>query len=197
MAMTNNTSHLQLNTNYNFMKYLGFDGWKEAIFKSFQWKLVSAIWLQLVLCGFILIAVQYYGMEKTHVLLETWLFKPMSSLWVLMGAITADWLSGSYRGYKTKEGFITRKATQIGGKVFFNVLFFGILFNVTEHMIKPIVPDAVDLNKILIAIILMLASTHMLSLGKNLAIVGLMPKPFIHWFSTKIDKYKEKLNDIV
>lgn len=191
------TNGITLNTNYNLMKYLGYEGWIDAIQHSFQWKLVGAVWLQLITLGLLLIGVQWYGMEQTHILLESWLFKPMSSLWVLIGAITADWLSGCYRGYKTKEGFVTRKATQIGGKVFFNVLFFAILFNVTEHMIKPIVPEAVDLNKILIAIVLMLASTHMLSLGKNLAIVGLMPKPFIHWFSTKIDKYKEKINDIV
>lgn len=191
------TGITQLNTNYNFMKYFGYTGFRDALVHSFQWKLVSAIKEQLFILLAMLVALQYVGIAEAQTMLEMWVFKPISSLWILCGAITADWLSGAYRGFKGKEGFITKKATQIGGKIFFNVLFFAILFNVAEHMIKPIVPDSVNMNIILIAIVLVLATTHLLSFAKNLAMVGLMPKAYVKWLSQRVDKYKDEINKIV
>lgn len=179
------------------MKYFGYTGVKDALVHSFQWKLVSAIKGQLFILLVLLAALQYVGIAETQTLLETWVFKPMSSLWILCGAITADWLSGAYKGFKGKEGFVTKRATQIGGKIFFNVLFFAILFNVAEHMIKPIVPNSVNMNIILISIVLVLAVTHLLSFAKNLAIVGLMPKSYVRFLESKVDKYKDEINKIV
>lgn len=179
------------------MKYFGFEGWLDAIQYSFQWKLLVAIRRQLFMLLLLLIMLQYIGIQETQTLLEVWIFKPMSSLWILCGTITADWLSGAFKGFKSKEGFVTKKATQIGGKIFFNVLFFAILFNVAEHMIKPIVPDSVNMNIILIAIVLVLAVTHLLSFAKNLAMVGYMPRPFVKWFESRIDKYKDTVSEIV
>lgn len=195
--MTDNTLNLEINTNYNFMKYFGYTGFKDALLHSFQWKLVSAIKGQLFILLTLISAVQYVGLQETQNLLEIWIFKPMSSLWILCGSIAADWLAGAYKGFKGKEGFVTKKATQIGGKIFFNVLFFAILFNVAEHMIKPIVPDSVNMNIILISIVLVLAITHLLSFAKNLATVGLMPRSYVLWLAKKVDKYKDKVDQIV
>lgn len=179
------------------MKYFGFTSWIDALEHSFQWKLAMSIKKQLFILLLLFIVLQHVGLEETQTLLEKWIFKPISSLWILCSAITADWVSGAFKGFKGKEGFITKKATQIGGKIFFNVLFFAILFNTAEHMIKPLVPNSVDINIILIAIVLVLAVTHLLSFAKNLAIVGYMPKPFVKWFQSRIDKYKDSINNIV
>jgi hypothetical protein len=177
------------------MKYFGFEGVIEALQHSFQWRLVVAIKRQLFMLLLLLVMLQYIGIQETQTLLEIWVFKPMSSLWILCGTITADWLSGAFKGFKSKEGFVTKKATQIGGKIFFNVLFFAILFNVSEHMIKPIVPNSVNINIILISIVLILAVTHLLSFAKNLAMVGYMPRAYVRWLSDKVDKYKDTLQE--
>ena len=183
--------------NYNIMKYFGYLGIKDALQHSFQWRLITAIWGQLLMLLTILIGIGYIGVKETNLLIETWVFRPSSFLWILSITITADWLSGALRGFKSREGFVTRKATQIGAKIFFNWIFFAILFNVSQHMIKPLVPEAVNLNIILISVVLVLAFTHLVSLAKNLSAIGLMPKVFVEWFEKKVDKYKDNIDKIV
>lgn len=114
-----------------------------------------------------------------------WIYSPAETYYSLIGIIVCDHFTGMYLAYKNNR-FETRKAVRIfwtlcshtGLLLFVNNIAKGepTLFWLDETVFVP------------------LCLVNLLSLVKNLALLGFIKKEFANWFYKKIDVYK---NDFV
>jgi hypothetical protein len=112
-----------------------------------------------------------------------WIYSPYESYFSLIGLIICDHLSGMYLAYKTNR-FETRKAVRIfwtlcshtGLLLFASNIAKGeeTLFWLDETVFVP------------------LCLVNLLSLVKNLALLGYIKHEFAGWFYKKIDVYKNE-----
>lgn len=114
-----------------------------------------------------------------------WIYSPAETYYSLIGIIVCDHFTGMYLAYKHNR-FETRKAVRIfwtlcshtGLLLFVNNIAKGeeALFWLDETVFVP------------------LCLVNLLSLVKNLALLGYIKKDFANWFYKKIDVYK---NDFI
>ena len=187
------------NENYNFMKYFGFDSIKEVINSSFGFTLLKTLYKETFILFLLSIYVFWFGMDALLHNINSYLFSPAQALLVTFGIIIADTIAGAYRGFKSAEGFSTKKATRLFPKLFATGLFLGGYFYIHKFMITPLnitwVTEILDKGKTVMA--LALGGIHFISAMKNATQAGLLPESFTTWFESKIDKYKDKVDEVI
>jgi len=114
---------------------------------------------------------------------EDWIFSPAASLFALLALIAADHIVGLVVAWK-RGSFDTRKSlsifwkllSHIGLLMFANNLAKGSMFLgwLNEGIFVPIV------------------LVNMLSLIKNLSLLGYIKKDFAQWINKKVDTYKNE-----
>jgi phage-related holin len=114
---------------------------------------------------------------------EDWIFSPAASLFALLALIAADHIVGLVVAWK-RGSFDTRKAlsifwkllSHIGLLMFANNLAKGSMFLgwLNEGIFVPVV------------------LVNMLSLIKNLSLLGYIKKDFAQWINKKVDTYKNE-----
>lgn len=114
---------------------------------------------------------------------EDWIFSPAASLFALLALIAADHIVGLVVAWK-RNSVDTRKAlsifwkllSHIGLLMFANNLAKGSMFLgwLNEGIFVPIV------------------LVNMLSLIKNLSLLGYIKKDFAQWINKKVDTYKNE-----
>lgn len=135
---------------------------------------------------------------KTHVLLttlfggftvgmitgwvENWIFEPYVAYWSLIGIIFADHISGMYLAWKGGR-FQTKKASRIFWTL---IAHTGLLIGATG------ISASNGLYWINEAVFTPLAIFNLLSLTKNLALLGLIKKDVVKYIYNKVDNYKNE-----
>lgn len=140
-------------------------------------KLKAEVWFASVFGGMTL------GMITAFI--SNWIYSPAETYFSLIGIILCDHLTGMYLAYRNNK-FETRKAVRIfwtlcshtGLLIFANNIAKGepALFWLDETIFVP------------------LCLVNLLSLVKNLALLGFIKRDFANWFYKKIDVYK---NDFI
>ena len=112
-----------------------------------------------------------------------WIFDPSISYFTLVGLIAADHLSGSYLAFKYNR-FDTRVALRI---------FWTLLSHTSLLMFATNLSKGADvlfwLNE---AVFVPIVIVNLMSLVKNLALLGWIKKGFARMITDKIDNYKNE-----
>jgi hypothetical protein len=114
-----------------------------------------------------------------------WIYTPAVSFYALLGLITADHFSGMYRAW-VNDRFETRKAC----RVFWTLLTHVFLLSFASNLAK----GSSALYWLDEGIFVPLVLVNILSLVKNLSLLGLVKKEFANFLYRKVDSYK---NDLV
>lgn len=112
-----------------------------------------------------------------------WIFDPAISFFFLLGLICADHLSGMYLAWKN-DRWETRKATRI----FWTLLSHTALLSFASNLAK----GSEALYWLDEGIFVPLVIVNLISLIKNLSLLGLIKKDFSKLFYKKIDAYKNE-----
>ncbi len=148
----------------------------EAVISSIlSLNLKAGVWLAAVFGGMSIGAISAF--------VSNWIYDSAEAYYALIGVIFVDHLSGMYLAYKNNR-FETRKATRIFWTVCSHtaLLIFGCnlakgsvaLFWLDETIFVPI------------------CLVNLISLVKNLSLLGFIKKEFATWFYRKIDVYKNE-----
>jgi hypothetical protein len=200
------TNGIQLNTNYmlSFFDYKNVSDWMKS---SFGIKLLRTLYLETILAMVLGITIFYLGMDMFLHNIAKYVFAPPLVFLLPLIVIGFDTLAGAYRGFKTTEGFQTKRAVRLLPKLVTNALFLYLFSLILKHMVLELDHEllinfnislfAKITNIIKIIVALALTGIHGISCMKNLSQIGLMPKSFVKWFEAKVDKYKDKVDKIV
>lgn len=140
-------------------------------------KLKTSVWLVTVLGTFTIGSVGSFITE--------WVFTPSESFLALIGVIVMDHLSGMYRAYKN-HSFETKKALRI----FWTLLSHTALLSFSYNMAK----GSDMFENMSQGIFLSLCSVNLLSLIKNMSLLGWIPKGLADWLYKRIDVYKNEMD---
>ena len=116
-------------------------------------------------------------------IVEEWIISPAPTYYALLLLIGLDHLSGVTLAYKTNR-FETKKALRI----FWTLISHTALLLLSNQLSKGS-PALFWLNE---AIFVPLVLVNLLSLVKNLSLLGYIKKGFAEFFYKKIDKYKNE-----
>lgn len=114
-----------------------------------------------------------------------WIYSPAVSFYALLALIAADHFSGMYRAYINNR-FETRKACRVFWTLLTHVFLLGFASNLAKGSSALYWIDE--------GIFVPLVLVNLLSLVKNLSLLGLVKKDFANFLYRKIDTYK---NDLV
>ena len=124
-----------------------------------------------------------FSVGATSGFVEEWIISPAATYWALLALIALDHLSGVYLAYKTHR-FETRKAL----RVFWTLISHTALLLLSNQLSKG--SDALFwLNE---AIFVPLVLVNLLSLIKNLSLLGYIKRGFAEFFYKRIDRYKNE-----
>lgn len=137
--------------------------------------LKAKVWITAVFGGLTLGAISGFIMN--------WIYDPAISYVALIGLILADHVTGMYLAYINNR-FETRKATRIFWTLTAHTGLLMFAFNIAKGASALFWLDE--------AIFIPLCLVNMLSLVKNLSLLGLIKKEFSRWFYKKIDVYKNQ-----
>jgi hypothetical protein len=131
------------------------------------------VWLVTVFGGMTLGAITGF--------VTNWVYDTAEAYYALIGLIFADHLSGMYLAYKNNK-FETRKATRI----------FWTLCSHTALLIFGcnLAKGSIAISWLDESIFVPLCLVNLISLVKNLSLLGFIKKDFANWFYNKIDVYK-------
>lgn len=138
-------------------------------------KLKAKVWVTAVFGGLTIGAISGFVMN--------WIYDPAISYAALIGLIIADHVTGMYLAYINNR-FETRKATRIFWTLTAHTALLMFAFNIAKGASVLFWLDE--------AIFIPLCLVNMLSLIKNLSLLGLIKKEFSRWFYKKIDVYKNQ-----
>ena len=112
-----------------------------------------------------------------------WIFDPSISYFTLVGLIAADHLSGSYLAFK-----YNRFDTRVALRIFWTLLSHTALLMFATNLSKG--ADVLFwLNE---AVFVPIVIVNLMSLVKNLALLGWIKKGFARMITDKIDNYKNE-----
>jgi hypothetical protein len=114
---------------------------------------------------------------------EDFIFSPAASLFALLALIAADHIAGLVVAWR-RGSFDTRKAVSIFWKLLSHI---GLLM-FANNLAKGSIFIAWLNEGIFVPIVLV----NMLSLIKNLSLLGYIKKDFAHWINKKVDTYKNE-----
>ncbi len=114
---------------------------------------------------------------------EDWIFSPAASLFALLALIAADHTTGLVVAWR-RGSFDTRKALSIFWKLLSHI---GLLM-FANNLSKGSVFIAWLNEGIFVPIVLV----NMLSLIKNLSLLGYIKRDFAQWINKKVDTYKNE-----
>ena len=114
---------------------------------------------------------------------EDWIFSPAASLFALLALIAADHTTGLVVAWR-RGSFDTRKALSIFWKLLSHI---GLLM-FANNLSKGSIFIAWLNEGIFVPIVLV----NMLSLIKNLSLLGYIKKDFAQWINKKVDTYKNE-----
>ena len=114
---------------------------------------------------------------------EDWIFSPAASLFALLALIAADHIAGLVVAWK-RGAFDTRKAASIFWKLLSHV---GLLM-----FANNLAKGSVFLGWLNEGIFVPIVLVNMLSLIKNLSLLGYIKKDFAQWINKKVDTYKNE-----
>jgi phage-related holin len=114
---------------------------------------------------------------------EDWIFSPAASLFALLALIAADHVTGLVVAWK-RDAVDTRKALSIFWKLLSHV---GLLM-----FANNLAKGSVFLGWLNEGIFVPIVLVNMLSLIKNLSLLGYIKKDFAQWINKKVDTYKNE-----
>lgn len=116
-----------------------------------------------------------------------WIFDPSISYFTLVGLIAADHLSGSYLAFKHN-----RFDTRVALRIFWTLLSHTALLMFSTNLSKG--ADVLFwLNE---AVFVPIVIVNLMSLVKNLALLGWIKKGFARMITDKIDNYKNEFIEV-
>ena len=116
-----------------------------------------------------------------------WIFDPSISYFTLVGLIAADHLSGSYLAFK-----YNRFDTRVALRIFWTLLSHTALLMFATNLSKG--ADVLFwLNE---AVFVPIVIVNLMSLVKNLALLGWIKKGFARMITDKIDNYKNEYLEV-
>lgn len=114
---------------------------------------------------------------------EDWIFSPAASLFALLSLIAADHIVGLVVAWK-RDAVDTRKALSIFWKLLSHV---GLLM-----FANNLAKGSMFLGWLNEGIFVPIVLVNMLSLIKNLSLLGYIKKDFAQWINKKVDTYKNE-----
>lgn len=120
--------------------------------------------------------------------IDNWIFDPAVSYFALIGLIAADHVTGVYLAFK-RGVFETRKAARI----FWTLISHTSLLMFATQLSK----GSTSLFWLNEGIFVPLVLINLISLVKNLALLGFIKKGFATFLHKKIDTYKNEIIDTV
>ena len=114
---------------------------------------------------------------------EDWIFSPAASLFALLALIAADHIAGLVVAWK-RDAVDTRKALSIFWKLLSHI---GLLM-----FANNLAKGSVFLGWMNEGIFVPIVLVNMLSLIKNLSLLGYIKRDFAKWIDKKIDTYKNE-----
>jgi phage-related holin len=114
---------------------------------------------------------------------EDWIFSPAASLFALLALIAADHIANLVVAWK-RGSFDTRKALSIFWKLLSHI---GLLM-----FANNLAKGSVFLGWLNEGIFVPIVLVNMLSLIKNLSLLGYIKRDFAKWIDKKIDTYKNE-----
>ena len=114
---------------------------------------------------------------------EDWIFSPAASLFALLALIAADHIVGLVVAWR-RGSFDTRKALSIFWKLLSHV---GLLM-----FANNLAKGSMFLGWLNEGIFVPIVLVNMLSLIKNLSLLGYIKKDFAQWINKKVDTYKNE-----
>lgn len=146
----------------------------DAIITSiFSLNLKAGIWAVIVFGGWSIGAITAF--------ITNWIYDSPEAYYALIGLIFADHFTGMYLAYKHNR-FETRKALRIFWTLCSHTALLVFGCNLAKGSIALFWLDE--------SIFVPLCLVNMLSLIKNLSLLGWIKKEFANWFYKKIDVYK-------
>jgi hypothetical protein len=143
----------------------------------FSLKLKAEVWAYSVFGGMTL------GMITGFI--SDWIYSPAETYFSLIGIILCDHFTGMYLAYSNNR-FETRKAVRIFWTLCSHTGLLIFVNNISKGE-----PTLFWLNE---AVFVPLCLVNLLSLVKNLSLLGFIKKEFAGWFYKRIDTYK---NDFI
>jgi phage-related holin len=114
---------------------------------------------------------------------EDWIFSPSASLFALLALIAADHITGLVVSWK-KGAFDTSKALSVFWKLLSHIGLLMFANNLSK--------GSVFLGWLNEGIFVPIVLVNMLSLIKNLSMLGYIKKDFAQWINKKVDTYKNE-----
>jgi len=114
---------------------------------------------------------------------EDWIFSPAASLFALLALIAADHITGLVVAWR-RDAVDTRKALSIFWKLLSHV---GLLM-----FANNLAKGSVFLGWLNEGIFVPIVLVNMLSLIKNLSLLGYIKRDFAQWINKKVDTYKNE-----
>lgn len=150
---------------------------KEIIVSILSLKLKTSVWLTAVFGSFTIGSVTGF--------INDWVCTPAESFIALIAIILCDAISGMYRAYKA-NAFETKKAV----RVFWTLLSHSALLMMSFNLAK-----SSDLfGYVNDGLFTTLCTVNLLSLVKNLSLLGLVPPTLAKWLYNRIDVYKNEMD---
>ena len=115
--------------------------------------------------------------------IQDWIFSPPAAFFALLGLIAADHIAGLIVAWK-RDSFDTRRAMSIFWKLLSHIALLIFANNLSK--------GSVFLAWLNEGIFVPLVLVNMLSLIKNLSLLGYIKKDFAQWINKKVDTYKNE-----
>lgn len=171
----------------------GFKNWKDFSESFFgTWYKEVTFFVSLMLGGI------YFGITSVLAHINEFWYAPASAILFTMAIIVVDWAIAVY-GAVLREEFETKKAKRLIPMVIANFVLLSIFYNMVKFLIEPI--DIVLLTQgaeLLVKIAAMyLGGVHFISALKNAAKAKLVNNKWVDFVMSKIDKHKDKLDELI
>ncbi len=119
-------------------------------------------------------------------MVEDWLFSPAGAFIALMVLIVCDWLTGLVLAIK-RQNFKTHKAWMILWTLIGHIALLYFATNLST--------GSIALSWLDEGVFTVLATVNLLSLVKNLSLLGIIKKKIAEWFYKNVDKHKNIIED--
>lgn len=150
---------------------------------------------------FVVVCVLYTiwnGLDHVLASIDQNVFSPATVFILAMVSIFIDWLSGMYRGW-IKGQFSTKKAQRIIPKLLANGLLLSMYFYMHKYFVLPlniqVLTDLLETGKTIIGFAMF--GIHTMSFLSNCAESELIHGKLATWIKEKVDKHKNKVDDLL
>lgn len=171
----------------------GFKSFKDLICSIFgTWYPVIA-----VISGFVILILSF-GISAITGHIEEWWYNPVEAILIVEAAITLDWLLGAYGAYFVHKNWSSRLAQRVVPMWMANFLLLSLFYNIVKYQVSSFGETAEVVGYTFCnAAAIYLSGVHAVSALKNAVKAGLTSAKWAKWVTDRVDKHKDKLDNLI